>query len=136
MFTFRHQHLDIITSLDWSTDGKLYASGSLDGAIKIWDGVSSHCVATYVKAHDGVEVSSVRFTRNGKYVLSSGKDSLIKLWELSTNRCLIAYTGAGATGKQVSTTKDSKFIFTNFFLDMCKITTKSRKNVFLKLERR
>ena len=114
-FTFRHQHLDIITSLDWSTDGKLYASGSLDGAIKIWDGVSSHCVATYVKAHDGVEVSSVRFTRNGKYVLSSGKDSLIKLWELSTNRCLIAYTGAGATGKQVSTTKNSKFVFTNFF---------------------
>ena len=93
---------DVVTSLDWSLDGKLYASASLDGAIKIWDGVSSHCVATYIKAHDGVEVCSVRFTRNGKYVLSSGKDSLIKLWELSTNRCLIAYTGAGATGKQVS----------------------------------
>jgi cleavage stimulation factor subunit 1 len=94
------QHHELITSLDWSMDGKLYASASIDGAIKIWDGVSSHCVSTYVKAHDGHEVSSVRFTRNGKYVLSSGKDSLIKLWELSTNRCLIAYTGAGATGKQ------------------------------------
>ena len=65
-------------------------------------------MATYVKAHDGVEVSSVRFTRNGKYVLSSGKDSLIKLWELSTNRCLIAYTGAGATGKQVSSKLSNK----------------------------
>ena len=69
---------------------------------KVWDGVSSHCVATYIKAHDGHEVCSVKFTRNGKYVLSSGKDSLVKLWELSTNRCLIAYTGAGATGKQVT----------------------------------
>ena len=97
----KHQHFDVITSLDWSLDGKLYASASLDGAIKIWDGVSSHCIATYIKAHDGHEVCSVKFTRNGKYVLSSGKDSLVKLWELSTNRCLIAYTGAGATGKQV-----------------------------------
>ena len=116
----RHQHHDVVTSLDWSFDGKgmsvfiwtisirsspifssAYVSASMDGAIKVWDGVSSHCVSTYIKAHDGVEVCSVRFTRNGKYILSSGKDSLMKLWELSTNRCLIAYTGAGATGKQV-----------------------------------
>ena len=76
-------------------------SASVDGAIKVWDGVSSHCVSTYIRAHDGHEVCSVKFSRNGKYILSSGKDSLIKLWEFSTNRCLIAYTGAGATGKQV-----------------------------------
>ena len=69
--------------------------------VQIWDGISSHCIQTYFKAHDGAEVASVRFSRNGKYILSSGKDSLIKLWEISTNRCLIAYTGAGATGKQV-----------------------------------
>jgi len=96
----RQQHLDSITSLDWSMDGKLYVSASVDGAIKVWDGVSSHCVSTYIRAHDGHEVCSVKFSRNGKYILSSGKDSLIKLWEFSTNRCLIAYTGAGATGKQ------------------------------------
>ena len=78
-----------------------YVSASVDGSIKIWDGVSSQCVATFPAAHDGAPVSSVAFTRNGKYVLSAGKDSLVKLWELSTTRCLIAYTGAGATGKQV-----------------------------------
>jgi cleavage stimulation factor subunit 1 len=72
----------------------------MDGCIKIWDGVSSQCIATFPAAHDGNEVCSVSFTRNAKYVLSSGKDSLVKLWELSTSRCLIAYTGAGTTGKQ------------------------------------
>ncbi len=80
---------------------QLYVSASADGNIKVWDGVSSQCIATIPQAHEGIEVSSVQFTRNGKYILSSGLDSLVKLWELSTVRCLIAYTGAGATGKQV-----------------------------------
>ena len=98
-----HQHTDSITCVKWAPDGKLYVSASLDGAVKVWDGVSSQCVATFPDAHDRAEVCSVQFTRNGKYVLSSGKDSLVKLWELSSSRCLIAYTGAGATGKQVNT---------------------------------
>lgn len=95
-----HQHQGSVVSVDWSADGKMYVTASLDGSIKVWDGVSSNCITTFAQAHEGAEVSSVQFTRNGKYVLSSGRDSLVKLWELSTTRCLIAYTGAGATGKQ------------------------------------
>jgi len=95
-----HQHTSDITSLNWSNDGKQFCSGSADGSIKIWDGVSNRCIGTFIQAHEGAPVCSVTFSRNGKYVLSSGKDSLVKLWELSTSRCLIAYTGAGATGKQ------------------------------------
>jgi len=95
-----HQHGGEVTSIKWSNDGKHFCSGSKDGSVKIWDGVSNRCIATFLQAHDGSEVCSVVFSRNGKYVLSSGKDSLVKLWELSTSRCLIAYTGAGTTGKQ------------------------------------
>lgn len=95
-----HQHTSGITTMKYSPDAKVYASGSRDGSIKIWDCVSNRCVNTFVKAHGGAEVCSVTFTRNGKYLLSSGKDSLVKLWELNTSRCLIAYTGAGTTGKQ------------------------------------
>lgn len=93
-------HTNAITSLKYSFDGKLYVSGSRDGAIKLWDGVSSKCVGTVSQAHDGAEVGSVTFSRSGKYVLSSGTDSSVKLWELSSLRCIIAYTGAGTMGKQ------------------------------------
>jgi len=95
-----HQHTQEITTLRWSNDGKQFCSGSVDGSIKVWDGVSNRCIGTFIQAHDGAPVCSVAFSRNGKYILSSGKDSLVKLWELSTSRCLIAYTGAGSTGKQ------------------------------------
>ncbi|XP_028968262.1 cleavage stimulation factor subunit 1 [Galendromus occidentalis] len=94
------QHTDVVNMVNWSKTGRIYASCSTDGSIKIWDGVSNKCVATYAEAHAGAEVCSVYFTRNGKYLLSSGRDSSVKLWELSASRCLISYTGAGATGKQ------------------------------------
>ncbi|XP_055716534.1 cleavage stimulation factor subunit 1 [Phlebotomus papatasi] len=99
------QHRAGVVCVKYAQTAKLFASGSLDGAIKLWDGVSGRCVNTFAAAHDGAEVCSVAFSKNGKYLLSSGKDSLVKLWELSTSRCLIAYTGAGTTGKQEHSTQ-------------------------------
>ncbi|KAI1718378.1 cleavage stimulation factor subunit 1, dimerization domain-containing protein [Ditylenchus destructor] len=96
----KDQHTDSITDINYAENARLYASGSRDGNVKIWDGISNRCVETFARAHDGVPICSVRFTKNGKYLLTSGMDSVCKLWELSTNRCLIAYTGAGATGAQ------------------------------------
>lgn len=99
------QHKSGVSCVKYSLTSKIYASGSVDGSIKLWDGVSGRCINTFSQAHDGAEVCSVVFSRNGKYLLSSGKDSLVKLWELSTSRCLIAYTGAGTTGKQEHNTQ-------------------------------
>lgn len=95
------QHKGPVTMVAFNGDGKVYATSSKDGAIKLWDGVSNRCVATYVKAHGGDEACSVQFSRNGKYLLTSGKDSVCRLWEIATGRSLIAYTGAELSGKQL-----------------------------------
>lgn len=99
------KHRTGITCCKYALTGKLFATGSNDGSIKLWDGVSGRCINTFEAAHEGAEVCSVTFSKNGKYLLSSGKDSMVKLWELSTSRCLIAYTGAGTTGKQEHSTQ-------------------------------
>ncbi|CAD7092728.1 unnamed protein product [Hermetia illucens] len=99
------QHKSSVTCVKYASTAKVYATGSTDGSIKLWDGVSGRCINTFAQSHDGVEICSLQFSRNGKYLLSSGKDSLVKLWELSTSRCLIAYTGAGTTGKQEHSTQ-------------------------------
>ena len=52
--------------LDYSPYGNQFVSGSHDGCIKLWDGVSNKCTATFSNAHDGEEVCSVKFSRNGK----------------------------------------------------------------------
>lgn len=59
-------HSSSITCVRYASNGKIYATGSLDGAIKIWDAVSGRCINTFDKAHDGAEVCSVVFTRSGK----------------------------------------------------------------------
>lgn len=101
----QQHHKSAISCVKYAATGKLYATGSIDGTIKVWDGISARCINTFAEAHGGHEICSVVFSKNGKYLLSSGKDSLVKLWELSTSRALIAYTGAGTTGKQEHSTQ-------------------------------
>ncbi|XP_023163576.2 cleavage stimulation factor subunit 1 [Drosophila hydei] len=94
------QHKAGVTCVKYSPTAKLYATGSFDGDIKIWDGISGRCINTIAEAHSGAAICSLQFTRNGKYLLSSGMDSIVYLWELCTSRPIQTYTGAGTTGKQ------------------------------------
>ncbi|XP_042321690.1 cleavage stimulation factor subunit 1 [Sceloporus undulatus] len=86
------QHTDAICSVNYNGSANMYVTGSKDGCIKLWDGVSNRCITTFEKAHDGAEVCSAIFSKNSKYILSSGKDSVAKLWEISTGRTLVKYT--------------------------------------------
>ncbi|KXJ21306.1 Cleavage stimulation factor subunit 1 [Exaiptasia diaphana] len=70
----------------YAPTGNLYASSSVDGSIKVWDGVSNKCVATFPQAHKGAEVYTVQFSHNSKYLISCGKDNIVFLWELSTGK--------------------------------------------------
>ncbi|XP_065842308.1 cleavage stimulation factor subunit 1-like [Oscarella lobularis] len=90
----KDQHSGPITSIRYSSNGKMYVSSSKDGTIKLWDSVSNRCVNTYPNAHSNMEVSSVTFSRNGKYCLSSGKDSIVNLWDISGGRIINTYKGA------------------------------------------
>lgn len=92
-------HSEGLTSVHWSADGRVYVTGSTDGAVKLWDGVSGRCISTLARAHDGAHVCSTVLSRSGKYVLTAGMDALVKLWERSTSRCLLAYTGSGTVGR-------------------------------------
>eukprot|EP00761_Pharyngomonas_kirbyi_P000064 gb/GECH01000064.1/.p1 GENE.gb/GECH01000064.1/~~gb/GECH01000064.1/.p1 ORF type:complete len:414 (+),score=72.73 gb/GECH01000064.1/:1-1242(+) len=84
-------HFRPINQVRYNTDGKLFVSGSKDGAVKIWDGVTGRCVNTIPNAHGGADIFSVSFSRNSKYLLSSGQDGTAKLWELSTGRQIRTY---------------------------------------------
>jgi len=76
-------HFGPVNVVRYSSDGRLSATCSTDGSIKLWDGVSNDCVNTIVNAHGGEEVCSIQFSRNRKYLLSIGKDSMIRIWDVT-----------------------------------------------------
>jgi WD40 repeat protein len=81
-------HVDEITALAFSRDGKILATGSQDKTIKLWEVKSGRLLDT-LSGHTG-EVSSLAFSHDGKYLVSCGwgKDWTIKLWELPTGKLL------------------------------------------------
>ncbi|CAA7030872.1 unnamed protein product [Microthlaspi erraticum] len=83
-----------INQVRYSSTGSLYVTASKDGAIRLFDGVSSKCVRSISGAHGKSEVTSVLFTRDQRFVLSSGKDSTVKLWEVASGIIVKEYIGA------------------------------------------
>ncbi|KAL2482092.1 Cleavage stimulation factor subunit 50 [Forsythia ovata] len=86
-----------INQVRYSSTGGMYVTASKDGAIRLWDGVTSNCVRAILGAHGTAEATSANFTKDQRYVLSCGKDSTVKLWEVGTGRLVKQYLGATHT---------------------------------------
>eukprot|EP00933_Yihiella_yeosuensis_P026484 TRINITY_DN20566_c0_g1_i1.p1 TRINITY_DN20566_c0_g1~~TRINITY_DN20566_c0_g1_i1.p1 ORF type:complete len:487 (-),score=97.43 TRINITY_DN20566_c0_g1_i1:130-1590(-) len=81
-FNQEHHHNSGINDVRCTSDGKVLATASADGAVKLWDAVSNRVMNTLPKAHSGCPVSSVRWSRGLRYLLSSGQDGRSRLWDV------------------------------------------------------
>ncbi|KAI7848261.1 WD40-repeat-containing domain protein [Circinella umbellata] len=86
-------HRGPITQVRYSHTGRLFATSSADGSVRVWDGVSGQCVRCIEGAHGGGAASSVRIMRNERFVLTAGLDSTMRLWDISSGRTVIEYRG-------------------------------------------
>eukprot|EP00929_Paragymnodinium_shiwhaense_P073423 TRINITY_DN37400_c0_g2_i1.p1 TRINITY_DN37400_c0_g2~~TRINITY_DN37400_c0_g2_i1.p1 ORF type:complete len:484 (-),score=94.71 TRINITY_DN37400_c0_g2_i1:78-1529(-) len=71
-----------INDLRTTSDGRMLASASSDGAVKLWDATSMRVVNQLPRAHSGAPVTSLRFSRNLRYLLTSGLDGRHRIWDL------------------------------------------------------
>lgn len=71
-----------VTTLEWSTDGVLLATGSYDGFARVWDrkGTLLHTL----RGHSG-PIFSLKWNRNGTFLLSGSYDKTIIVWNLAKN---------------------------------------------------
>lgn len=76
------QHTAGITGVDFSPDGRTWASASLDGSWALCDGVSGAIVHKVNAAHSKVPVTSIAYSRTGNVLLTAGMDSTARLWDL------------------------------------------------------
>jgi len=84
-------HTSSVYSVAFSPDGRLLASGSGDGTIKLWEVATGSVVRTLSGHTDWVR--SVAFSPDGQLLASGSRDATIKLWEVVTGREVRTLTG-------------------------------------------
>ena len=74
-------HQSKITSADFSPDGQLVATASLDRTARIWSVNDGSTVAT-LKGHSD-ELTAVVFSSDGQSLLTSSRDGTVRIWSVS-----------------------------------------------------
>jgi WD40 repeat protein len=74
-------HARDVISVVFSPDGRLLASGSEDGTIKLWRVADGSLVRT-LTGHTN-DVNSVSFSPDGRLLASGSEDNTIKLWRVA-----------------------------------------------------
>jgi WD40 repeat protein len=76
-------HTKGVNSVAFSFGGKMLASGSDDGTIKLWDLASYKELAELRDRNN--RIRSVAFSPDGKMLASGSDDSTVKLWDVTEN---------------------------------------------------
>ena len=71
-----------ISSLAFDPDGRLFASGSWDNTIHLWNATTGARLKTFT-GHESF-VNSIAFNPNGRRLASGSQDETIRLWDIAT----------------------------------------------------
>ena len=87
-------HTDDVTSVAFSDDRALLASGAADNTVKLWD-VETHTNIATLEGHTD-DVTSVAFSDDGTLLASGAWDGIVKVWDALTKENIATLGGHDA----------------------------------------
>lgn len=77
-------HQQAVNHIQFSPDGRYFASASFDKKVKLWNGFSGEFLKT-LTGHVGA-VYQVAWSSDSRFLVSASKDSTAKLWEVPSGK--------------------------------------------------
>jgi WD40 repeat protein len=103
-------HAEYVRAVAFSPDGTLFASGSNDNTVKIWDVASRRELRT-LTGH-GDHVLAIQFSRDGRLLASLGYDKSVRIWEVQTGQARSTINVENGTFLAIAFTADGKTLLT------------------------
>jgi len=82
-------HEGVVLTVAYSSNGRMLASGSGDGTVRIWDTLSGEETMAPLQSSDGA-VHCVAFTHDSQRVLSGTECYAVHIWSVRTGRAVMA----------------------------------------------
>ena len=109
-------HTDYCRSLDFSRDGTLLASGSIDGTVILWSTATWNPVRRLDNPDKDTRTSSgrpghvedVAFSPDGKTLAMASGEENVHLWDVATGKCLETLKGHSSAVKAVAFSPDGR----------------------------
>src|SRR5258705_3366973 len=101
-------HSGEVYDVAFSPDGKLFASGSEDRNLKLWD-VATSLELRSLEGHTGA-IKSIAFSPDGKLIASRSDDKTIQLWDVTTRKQLHSLAGHTFGVTSVAFSPDGRLI--------------------------
>ncbi|KIM58957.1 hypothetical protein SCLCIDRAFT_127030 [Scleroderma citrinum Foug A] len=73
-------HTDLVTSVEFSPDGKRIVSGSSDKSVRVWDADTGVQIGSPLQGHTDW-VMSVGFSPDGTRIVSGSEDKTVRVWD-------------------------------------------------------
>ena len=103
-------HTDTISSISFSKDGTLVATGGMDGCVKVWNPADGSCIQSLEGPGEAIEW--VRWHPRGNVILAGSADFTAWMWLAATGACMQVFTGHAGPVTCGGFTADGKLIVT------------------------